>query len=185
MLNYTDVSELDFDSKIHINCGYCGLLKGCVIRKTFIETAKQFSSKGFSKKFKLKCPFEIQKYKDGTEIKFTVAYGAHNVRTEWDCEWDCDYCNRTDCRDGIITFKNKRYKGTVELKGKIEGYIERGKYIINVAHDEFNKVKNNFNRYDMLMLHKISDSFGWAGEDFIPTFVTKERFILKQSINTN
>ena len=179
MLNFRDVSDIDFDSKIHINCGYCGKLKGCLIRKAFIETAKQFSNKAIELKFKLKCPFETQKYKNGTEIKFTVAYGAHNVRTEWDCEWDCDYCKRDDCNDGIIIFKNKRYKGTVELKGKIEGYIDRGKYIVNVAHSDFLKVKDKFNRYDMLMLHKISDGFGWAGDDFIPTFVTKERFIIK------
>jgi len=178
-----------FPSKIHINCGYCGLVKGCKIRKSFIETAKQFTKKGTRLKFELKCPFEEAKYKDGDEVIFSVAYGAHRVKKQWECTWDCDSCNRDDCKDGIITFKNKRYKGNVQLTGTIHGYMGKGKYIIDVPHSEFMKVKHNFNRYDLLVLHKISDNFGWCGYDFIPYtvryFVTKQKFILKSEVGKN
>ena len=179
MTEYEIRMETNFEAKIHINCGYCGLLKGCKIRKTFIETAKQFTYKGFHKEFKLNCPFEIQKYKDGTEINFTVAYGAHKVKKEWECNRDCDECSQENCKDGIITFRNKRYIGKVNLSGKIQGYMGHGKYIVNVHNGEFIKVKHLFNRYDLLVLHKISNVFGWCGDDFVPNFVTKQRFILK------
>ena len=180
------IKNTDFPSKIHINCGYCGLMKGCKIRKSFIETAKEFTKKGIALQFDLKCPFEEAKYKDGCEIEFTVAYGAHKVIKEWECDlpdYDgtrCDSCNFSDnCYDGLVKFRNKRYKGNVKLTGNIYGYIGKGKYIIEVSHKEFEKVKHNFNRYDLMILHKISDNFGWCGYDFIPYFVTKQKFILK------
>ncbi len=69
---FKEKNELEYDSKIHINCGYCGLLKGCVIRKTFIETAKKFTNKAAQLKFKLECPFETQKYKGEKQYIFGI-----------------------------------------------------------------------------------------------------------------
>ena len=162
------LNQVIFDSKIHINCGYCSNRKGCKIRNEFIKTAKQFKNKGFVRQFKLDCPFKTQKYKNGSEVIFTVSFGAHKEKYEWECDWDVENCNNCsneyNCVDGIVTFINKRYKGNVELKGRIYGYANKGKYIIKVERQEFLKVKKYFNRY---------------GFEYISYFITTQKYIKK------
>ncbi len=89
MDDYMFYTECINDAKIHINCGYCGE-KNCKIKKVFRETVKQFTLKGRTPVFDLKCPFKTPRYKDGAKVKFTVCYGAHNVITKWECDWECE-----------------------------------------------------------------------------------------------
>lgn len=180
--------------KIHINCGECKLYKGCKIKLDFRSIIKKYEFEkpfNFADVFELKCPKKENKYKEGDEVIFSIGYGAHNVRTKIYCERDCDYCDR--CRnkkplylgnkryfDSEITFRNKRYKGFVEIKGIILGYVNKGKYVISVTEYELNRIKPNLNRYDQLFIKSISDKmktycpFPFEYE-FI--FVSKRKFI--------
>lgn len=181
-INEYDKKDTIYVSKIHINCGYCALLKGCKIRKSFIETSEQFSFTGAHRNFDLKCDFKTPKYSDGQIIKFTVAYGVHDEKYEHQCDWDCDQCQRPDnCVDGVKTFINKRYEGNVQLIGIIDGYIGKDKYVVEVSEIEYLKLKPYLNDRDVNKLKEISEAISpfSSSRTYIPYFVTKQKFIIK------
>ena len=117
-------------AKIKINCGYCGAAKGCKIKSQFRNFADKFpkiknectSKDGYMPSFELYCPYAESRFKEGQNIKINIPFGAHRSTTEWECDWgsgdpnydggDCSQCiNKDICNDGVVTFKNKKYKG--------------------------------------------------------------------------
>ncbi len=167
------------NAKISINCGYCSRNKGCEIKLEFRELAKniEYLSVFDSNNFVLKCPFVTPKYKKGDKVKFTVGYGCHRFIYKWECTWDCDGCSRDNCKNGIIKFKQKRYKGYQEFNGTVYGYAGKDKYIIEVDWNEWIIKKNVFNRYDILKIKSISDKIKYFDNDNNMYFISKQKFI--------
>ncbi len=182
------------DSQISINCGGCAKSKGCEIKKEFKSIVLKYKKLDYcAPVFKLKCPLKTSKFQGNNKIKFTVAYGAHRITNLWDCDWGnpyygdpCDNCiNDKICKDGIVKFKLKKYKGNIEFNGIILNESKNKTYVIKVDINEFNSKKAVFNRYDLLKLKSIRDKIKedgfWDGVNHKNAdmfyFVSKEKFI--------
>lgn len=149
---------------ISINCGSCIFLKGCEIRKAFINTANL--NKIENCYYKLNCPKKrTNKVKDGEQVEFTVAYGKHIVPYEWEDEYG-----------NVTIFKNRRYTGNVTLKGEIKNYLGKKNYLILVDENHFYDNKGVFNEVDLKIIKEISSKFEYAELGKI-AFVSKEKFI--------
>lgn len=186
-------------AKIKINCGYCGASKGCKVKNQFRSFAETFpniqneytSKSGYTPTFKLNCPYEESKFKEGQNVSISIPFGAHRSIAEWECDWgsndpyydggDCSQCrNKEICKDGLVTFKNKKYKGKVILNAKINSSYGKGKYIVSVGLDEYEKHKHNFNRYDLMCHRFFHDKINILFEEgYTINFFIKEKMIIK------
>jgi len=83
MTDFIPFKERIYKAKIHINCGFCALQKGCVIKKQFRTLAETFDKQGFIPVFEMKCPYIEPEYKDGDNVLFTVGYGVHFIDFKW------------------------------------------------------------------------------------------------------
>lgn len=183
-MNIFRIDSSKFKSKITINCGSCKNNKGCKIKKDFRALGNKYES-NYTMTFNLKCPFRTPKYKDGEYIKFTIAYGVYRVFNDWDCNFDgesCYHCrNENICKNGIVKFKSKKYKGNIELNGTIRGETKLKTFVIEVLTTDFEKVKRLFNRYDLLKIKEISNHMKSlnldSDSDDIIMFVSKEKYI--------
>jgi len=157
---------------IKINCGYCKNSKGCKIKKELRETVQRYpdisvdknphdyTGYSFTPDFKLKCPYQAPRYSYYQKVQIKIPYGAYRTTHEWECNWDVDYCdgcrNEDRCKDGVVTFKSKKYKGEAILNAEIFQPRGNGKYIVKINNSEYNSNLHYFNRYDK-MCHKFFD----------------------------
>jgi len=147
-------------NNISINCGFCRKTKGCKIKKDIRSFFSSYELK--YDKFKLKCPLYEYEYKELDKVVISIGYGAHKVINEVDCWFDCDHhscsnCKFSDkCDDGLITFRNKKYKGHIEFNGEVVSGYNRTKYVVRVLRSDFNNF-SQFNRYDKLIYNAISE----------------------------
>jgi hypothetical protein len=159
MENNTNVYSANAAAKIKINCGYCGLNNGCMIRAKFKALAKGFTSES-EHTFSLKCPFKTPKYTKGQLVVFTVGYGRHKEPFVWKCNidpQDCENCkNESLCNDGLVTFQNTRYNGYVEILGEIYNYYKNGIFIIKVNVTDFQDVAIQFSQDEVKKIKDIS-----------------------------
>ena len=175
-------------AKIKINCGYCSKSKGCEIKKDFKKLSSEYKDFDEIKnepgsilsytryyEFELKCPFKERKYKSGDEVYFTFGVGRYIKKREWECIFDCDGCHK-DCKDGIITFENIRYKKYITIKGKIVNPYRYDSYIISVDKKNFDIVKCDFNEKDIELIDKITSSIDLKYDEYI-AIISKEKYI--------
>lgn len=142
---------------ITINCRNCGRNNKCEIRKSFIKTAEEFNIE--YNKFRLKCPFNTNKFNEGDKVVFSIGSFRYIRETQWECDRDCDYCIDHNCYDGIVTFKNTAYEKYIKIKGIVNMQYNNDKVIICVLLDEWKKIKKDLSREDIIFLENIDSKF--------------------------
>lgn len=181
-------------AKIKIKgCGYCSKSKGCNIKKEFRNLAGNFDK--YTKiesyymsglkytfnrlnEFTLVCPFGDRKYVEHDDVEVTIGIGRYEKITEWECNWNCDYCNRDDCEDGLLKFKNTRYTKYIKLRGKILNLYKNDKWVISIEEKEWKIVEPQLNDDDVKFFEQIANVYD-PGQEFYMVILSKEKFIKK------
>jgi len=181
-------------------CGRCSKSKGCGVKKVFRDISSKYDNESQIKyfnhlgelkesykrfnEFELKCPFADRKYNNGEKVKFTCGIQRYIKLVLWDCDHDCDYCDKENCDDGIVTFENTRYKEYITIEGRIASLIKGDKWLIEVDSSEFLKFKDKLNELDLKFFEQISNTFNNKENIYQQVydgkmFVSKEKYIKK------
>jgi len=181
-------------------CGYCSKSKGCKIKKSFRDLAATnerytevetfcgyFNSKSTYKRlneFELKCPFVDRKYKSGDKVKITIGIQRYIKTTLWDCDISygdndpCENCSIENCNDGVVTFKNTRYKEYVETEGVIVDLMRNDKWVIQLSEDEYKRLSLLCNELDLKFFEEVAEKID-QGREFYMVVISKEKYITK------